>query len=108
MAFTKALTSATQPPVWEQTYAVTETKKCVEGAAGTRGADETITEGLFVTPPVNCNDIKKIEIVSKGYSFLLRLLVLYSNHVCINAERKRNYHEKFIDTDPFKCSPRLS
>ena len=44
-------------PVWERTYAVTETKKCVEGAAGTRGADETITEGLFVIPPVNCNPV---------------------------------------------------
>ena len=30
--------------MWERTYAVTETKRCVEGAAGTRGADETIVE----------------------------------------------------------------
>ena len=29
-------------PVWERTYAVTKIKRCVEGAAGTRGADETI------------------------------------------------------------------
>ena len=29
-------------PVWERAYAVSETKRCVEGAAGTRGADETI------------------------------------------------------------------
>ena len=43
-------------PVWERAYAVSKTKKCVEGAAGTRGADETITEGLFVTLPVNSND----------------------------------------------------
>ena len=49
MAFTKAQTSAAQPPVWERAYAVFETKRCVEGAAGTRGADETITEGRFVT-----------------------------------------------------------
>ena len=55
MAFTKAQTSAAQPPVWERAYAVSKTKKCVEGAAETRGADETITEGLFVTLPVNSN-----------------------------------------------------
>ena len=55
MCFTKALPSATQPPVWERAYAVSKTKKCVEGAAETRGADETITEGLFVTLPVNSN-----------------------------------------------------
>ena len=52
MTFTKALTSAMQPPVWERAYAVTETKRCVEGAAGTRGADEIITEGLFVILPI--------------------------------------------------------
>ena len=40
--------------MWERAYAVTKTIRCVEGAAGTRGADETITEGLFVTLPVNC------------------------------------------------------
>ena len=45
-------------PVWERTYAVTETKRCVEGAAGTRGADETITEGLFVELPVNWIEVK--------------------------------------------------
>ena len=42
-------------PVWERAYAVTETISNVEGAAGTRGADETITEGLFVTMSVNSN-----------------------------------------------------
>ena len=42
-------------PVWERAYAVTKIKRCVEGAAGTRGADETITEGLFVTMSVNIN-----------------------------------------------------
>ena len=42
--------------MWERAYAVSKTKKCVEGAAGTRAADETITEGLFVTLPVNSND----------------------------------------------------
>ena len=42
-------------PVWERAYAVSETKRSVEGAAGTRGADETITEGLFVTMSVNIN-----------------------------------------------------
>ncbi len=30
--------------MWERTYAVTMTKRCVEGAAGTRGADKTIGE----------------------------------------------------------------
>ena len=29
-------------PVWERAYAVTKTKRCVEGAAGTRGADKVI------------------------------------------------------------------
>ena len=52
-------------PVWERAYAVTKTKRCVEGAAGTRGADETITEGLFVTPAVNRNN------------FLLRSLPIF-------------------------------
>ncbi len=44
MCFTKALPSATQPPVWERAYAVSKTKRCVEGAAGTRGADKHFTE----------------------------------------------------------------
>ena len=29
-------------PVWERAYAVSKTKRCVEGAAGTRGADKAI------------------------------------------------------------------
>ena len=32
--------------MWERAYAVSETKRCVEGAAGTRGADKTIVEPL--------------------------------------------------------------
>ena len=32
--------------MWERTYAVTETKRCVEGAAGTSDADKTIGEPL--------------------------------------------------------------
>ena len=40
-------------PVWERAYAVTETKRCVEGAAGTRGADKTIVESPFVRLPGN-------------------------------------------------------
>lgn len=44
MCFTKALPSATQPPVWERAYAVSKTKRCVEGAAGTRGADKHFAE----------------------------------------------------------------
>ncbi len=31
-------------PVWERAYAVTEIKRCVEGAAGTRDADKVIAE----------------------------------------------------------------
>ena len=31
-------------PVWERAYAVSKTKRCVEGAAGTRGADKHFTE----------------------------------------------------------------
>ena len=31
-------------PVWVRAYAVSETKRCVEGAAGTRGADKAIAE----------------------------------------------------------------
>ena len=34
-------------PVWERAYAVSETKRSVEGAAGTRGADKTIAEWAF-------------------------------------------------------------
>lgn len=32
----------------------------VEGAAGTRGANETITEKIFVTLPGNCNQEKQL------------------------------------------------
>ena len=31
-------------PVWERAYAVSETKRSVEGAAGTRDADKAIAE----------------------------------------------------------------
>ena len=34
--------------MWERAYAVCETKRYVEGAAGTRGADKTIVEAPFV------------------------------------------------------------
>ena len=34
-------------PVWERAYAVTKTKRCVKGAAGTRGADKVIAETPF-------------------------------------------------------------
>ena len=47
MCFTKVLTSAAQPPVWERAYAVTEIKRCVEGAAGTRGTDKAIAESAL-------------------------------------------------------------
>ena len=39
-------------PVWERAYAVSETKRSVEGAAGTRGADKvTSPSGSFVSLP---------------------------------------------------------
>ena len=41
-------------PVWERAYAVSETKRCVEGAAGTRGADKDIAEALFVYYRIAC------------------------------------------------------
>ena len=34
-------------PVWERAYAVTKIKRCVEGAAGTRDADEIIAPKGF-------------------------------------------------------------
>lgn len=42
-------------PVWERAYAVSETKRSVEGAAGTRGADKVTSPSppcvnLPVTP----------------------------------------------------------
>ena len=42
-------------PVWSRLSKYIIYKSNVEGAAGTRGADETITEGLFVTMSVNIN-----------------------------------------------------
>lgn len=47
-------------PVWERAYAVSEIKRCVEGAAGTRGADKVIRRGalaitLRVTPKTTKN-----------------------------------------------------
>ena len=50
MAFTKAQTSAAQPPVWERAYAVSKTKKCVEGAAGTRGRRRNRHRRAFRNP----------------------------------------------------------
>ena len=35
-------------PVWERAYAVTKTKRCVKGAAGTRGADKVIAEDALL------------------------------------------------------------
>ena len=35
-------------PVWERAYAVTKIKRCVEGAAGTRGADKVIAEDALL------------------------------------------------------------
>lgn len=35
-------------PVWERAYAVSETKRSVEGAAGTRGADKVIAEDALL------------------------------------------------------------
>ena len=35
-------------PVWERAYAVTKTKRCIEGAAGTRGADKVIAEDALL------------------------------------------------------------
>ena len=36
-------------PVWERAYEVTETRRCVEGAAGTRDADK-VTRRRAVRP----------------------------------------------------------
>ena len=38
-------------PVWERAYAVSETKRSVEGVAGTRGADKHFAESPFVKLP---------------------------------------------------------
>ena len=35
-------------PVWERAYAVTKTKRCVKGAAGTGGADKVIAEDALL------------------------------------------------------------
>ena len=72
LTFTKALTSAAQPHVWERTYAVPKTKKCVEGAAGTRGADKISVEVPFVKLPsrtIHVNDK-----VSLAYSDTIAVL----------------------------------
>lgn len=37
-------------PVWERAYAVSETKRSVEGAAGTRGADKHFAESPLREP----------------------------------------------------------
>ena len=34
-------------PVWERAYAVSKTKRCVEGTAGTRGADKHFAAAAF-------------------------------------------------------------
>lgn len=46
-------------PVWERAYAVSETKRSVEGAAGTRGADKHFAESPFVSLP-GCITVHKI------------------------------------------------
>ena len=72
--------------MWERAYAVTKTKRCVEGAAGTRGADETITEGLFVPPSMNRNEIKRAS------TRVLFFIALKSHaHYTILALEKQTY-----------------
>ena len=38
-------------PVWERAYAVSKIRKCVKGAAGTRGADKAFVEDSFTKLP---------------------------------------------------------
>ena len=62
-------------PVWERAYAVSETKRSVEGAAGTRGADKVTSPS---PPCVNLPGYtSKFTIFSQKNSCILKLVVLY-------------------------------
>ena len=63
-------------PVWERAYAVSMIKKCVEGAAGTRGADKVIAEGPFNKLP---GAPKKINIsLRRRAAGIIRLLFCFN------------------------------
>ena len=62
-------------PVWERAYAVSETKRSVEGAAGTRGADKVTSPS---PPCVNLPAYTtKFTIFSQKNSCILKFVVLY-------------------------------
>ena len=62
-------------PVWERAYAVSETKRSVEGAAGTRGADKVTSPS---PPCVNLPGYtSKFTIFSQKHSCILKFVVLY-------------------------------
>ena len=62
-------------PVWELAYAVSETKRSVEGAAGTRGADKVTSPS---PPCVNLPGYtSKFTIFSQKNSCILKFVVLY-------------------------------
>ena len=62
-------------PVWERAYAVSETKRSVEGAAGTRGADKVTSRS---PPCVNLPGYtSKFTIVSQKTSCIFEFVVLY-------------------------------
>ena len=62
-------------PVWERAYAVSETKRSVEGAAGTRGADKvTSPSPPCVNPP---GYTSKFTIFSQKTSCIFEFVVLY-------------------------------
>ena len=42
-------------PVWERAYAVSETKRSVEGAAGTRGADKVTSPSGALVKLAGCH-----------------------------------------------------
>ena len=62
-------------PVWERAYAVSETKRSVEGAAGTSGADKVTSPS---PPCVNLPGYtSKFTIFSQKNSCILKFVVLY-------------------------------
>ena len=62
-------------PLWERAYAVSETKRSVEGAAGTRGADKVTSPS---PPCVNLPGYtSKFTIFSQKNSCILKFVVLY-------------------------------
>lgn len=62
-------------PVWERAYAVSKTKRCVEGAAGTRGADKVTSPS---PPCVNLPGYtSKFTIFSQKISCIFEFVVLY-------------------------------